>query len=74
MSFRAKSKQIQAGRVDSTPIAAAQGHAAAIEELENLDGDLSPVAHAIAKLCGGKADMSGRGGQIGGDPNHFAHG
>ena len=57
MSFREMSKQVQAGRVDSTPIAPAQGHAVAIKELENLDGDLSPVGHAIAKP---RAMMSSR--------------
>ena len=57
--FAANAKQVQAGRVDPAPIAPAQGHAAAIEELEDLDRDLAPVGQAIAELGGGKAACLG---------------
>ena len=58
----------------STQIPLPQGHAAAIEEIEDLDRDFSAVGHVIAKLGGGKADIPGDGGQTRGDPNHFAYG
>jgi hypothetical protein len=47
-----RAKKIQPMRIDATQITAAQGDPVAIEEFEDLDRNLAPVLHLVAKLRG----------------------
>jgi hypothetical protein len=47
-------EEIQPMRIDATKIAATQGDAVAIEELKDLDRDLSPILYLITELRGGE--------------------
>ena len=50
-----RSEQIQAMRVDPAQVALAQGHAMAVEEVEDLDRHLAAVVDPIAELRGGES-------------------
>src|SRR6202042_2338877 len=66
-----RSEQVQAMRVDAAQIVPVQGEAMAIEELENLDGDLAPVLDAVAKLRGGEDAIFAMSREIDHDGRHF---
>ena len=56
---RALGEQVKPAPVDAAQIAAAQGDAVAVEELQKLDGDLGAGLGLIAKFRGG--GVGGRG-------------
>jgi hypothetical protein len=46
----------------------------AIEILEYLDRDLSPVVHSVAELCSGQLTICRVGGDVLGDADHLRDG
>ena len=58
-------------RIDAAQIAAAQRPAVAVEEFENLDGDLAAVFDPVAKLRGGKPPIFPAARDIADDLDHF---
>ena len=52
-------------RVDPSQVAAAQGHAVPVEELQDLDRDLAAVLDPVAEGGGGEDPAFGRRRQIG---------
>ena len=61
--------------VDPAQIAAPQGHAVAVEEIENLDGDFAAVVDADRGTAAAvNSPPSALSGEVGGDRDHFAHG
>ena len=65
------SKQVQAMPVDAAQIIPLQGDAVAVEEVENLDGNLAAVLNTVAKLRGGEHSIFGVSRNIGRDTHHF---
>ena len=53
--------------VDAPQVAPAQGHAMAVEELEDLDRDLAAVVDPVAKLGGGEGAARDRFREVGDD-------
>src|SRR5690606_20193750 len=66
-------KQIAPMRVDAAQIATAQGEAEAVEEIEDLDGDLAAVVHAIAEGGSTEPAVIAAGSQVFCEAGHFAH-
>src|SRR5882757_432785 len=67
------SKQVQTMPVDAAPVIPFQGDAMAVEEIENLDGNLAPVVNAVAKLRGGEESIFSMSRNICRDCHHFVH-
>src|ERR1700733_8578355 len=65
------SKQVQAMPDDAAQIIPLQGDAVAVEEVENLDGNLAAVLNTVAKLRGGEHSIFGVSRNIGRDTHHF---
>jgi len=60
-------------RIDATKIAPTQGDAVAVEELQDLDGDLSPVVNAIPELRRRELSVRSMKSEILDDPDHLGH-
>src|SRR5438045_9459392 len=60
--------------VDPPQVAAAQRHAVAIEEFQNLDRDLAAVVDAIAELRRRELAVFGRSSKIDDDVDHLGDG
>src|ERR1041384_6501129 len=60
--------------VHTAQIAAAQGHAVAIEEFENLDRNLAPVVEAVAQLRGDELAFLGVCREVRDDLDHLGDG
>src|SRR5690606_4596297 len=65
-------KQVLPMRIDPAQVAAAQGEAQGIEEIEDLDGHLATVVHAIAERSGAEPAVVTAGGQRFRKAGHFA--
>jgi len=68
-----RSEQVQAMWIDAAQIVPFQSDAMAIEELENLDGDLTAILDAVAKLSSSKNGISIMSCEIGHDGGHFVN-
>src|ERR1700747_116552 len=64
-------EQVQKMLVDPSQVAPLQGHAVAVEEVEDLDGDLAAVLDPVAKLRGGEDSALGASSDIGHDGHHL---
>jgi len=66
-----RAEEIQPMRIDATKIAAAQGDAVAVEELEDLNRHLSPVQHPVTELRGRELPVGCVSAKILNDTDHF---
>jgi hypothetical protein len=67
-------EEIEPVPIDASQVATTKRHAVAIEEFENLDGDLPPIVYTIAELCGRKLPLHRRRAKADDDIHHLSDG
>jgi hypothetical protein len=69
-----RTKQIDPLRIDAPEITAACGDAVAVEELQDLDGNLAAVVESVAQLRGAELTAGRRGGEPWEHVRHLGNG